>query len=253
MVDLAHRLARVAGRVAQLAAEGPPPRARARLGDIDVVDRGVDTVWSVQAHVPSVSTADEQALRDAVRWCARRGGRRGFGVSVRAAERAALTRLGLVERDALPVYAMPASAAARLCGPAVPGTDIGEPRDLAEIIAAYGGWMDDMELAHGLLRAEDLLHAARRFLVCRVDDRPVGCALVWFASGTAYLSAIGVVAELRGRGYGRALTAAAAAIGARGAMGFRPDLVWMHASDTGAALYDRMSFRRVDVHVTLGT
>jgi ribosomal protein S18 acetylase RimI-like enzyme len=233
-------------------AAGAPPRARARLGDIDVVDRGVGTRWSVQAYVPFVAAAEEETLRDAIVWCASRGGRRGFGFCVRAAERAALTRFGLIERDALPVYAMPAAAAADLDPAAVPEAEVCQPRDLTELVAAYGGWMDDLALAAGLLRADDLSSPGRRFLVCRVEGRPVGCALVSFAAGTAYLSGIGIVADARGRGYGRALTAAAAITAARGVREERPDLVWMHATDKGAALYERMGFHRVDVHVTLG-
>lgn len=253
VIAVGDRLARVAGSVAQLGAEGSPPRARARLGDIDVVDRGVHTRWSVQAYVPAIATSEEETLRDAMAWCVDRGGKRGFGFRVRAAERTALlTRFGLVEREALPVYAMPASVAAGLDPTAIPGTDLGVPRDLAELVAAYGGWMNDTALARGLLRAEDLLHPARRFLVCRIGGRPVGCALVWFAAGTAYLSGIGIVAGFRGRGYGRAVTAAAAVIGAQGGREHQPDLVWMHATDNAAALYERLGFQRVDVHVTLG-
>ncbi len=185
-------------------------------------------------------------------WCARRAGQRSYGICVRAGERAALTRFGLVEQDVLQVYAMAASTASHLHPDSVPGADIGEPADLAELLTGYGDWMGNPALARGLLRANDLSHPARRFLVCGVAGRPVGCALIWFAAGTAYLSGIGIVAGFRGRGYGRAVTAAAAKIGAQGWPGGSPDLVWMHATDHGAALYERIGFRRIDVHVTLG-
>lgn len=148
---------------------------------------------------------------------------------------------------------MAASVAVDLPVVDVPELEIGDAHDLSETIAAYGGWMTDFALARRLVCAADLASPSRRFLVGRVDGRPVGCALVWFAARTAYLSGVGMVPEARRRGYGRALTSAAARVGAHGdASARRPDLVWMHATDDGATVYSGMGFRRVDLHVRLG-
>ena len=109
--------------------------------------------------------------------------------------------------------------------------------------------MADDELAALLVVPGDIAHPDRRFLVARLDGIVVGCAFMWFAAGTAYLSGIGVVEEHRGRGIGRALTAAAARLGAAPDNGRDVDLVWMFATDDGAALYERMGFARIDADV----
>ena len=71
-----------------------------------------------------------------------------------------------------------------------------------------------------------------------MDGQPVGCALVWFAGGTAYLSGLGVVPAARGHGYGAALAVAVARIGASAPV----DTVWMYATDAGERLYRRVGF-----------
>lgn len=247
------RLASVAALVARIGAHGPPPRARATVGGLEVGDRGVPTAWSVQAHVPGGMSLRPETVSLAVAWCRARGGERGFRVNLRAADEKALAGLRLVRRDVLPVYAMPADTALQLPDLGVPELDIGPPHDRDELVAAYGGWMRDLQLARGLVSEADLAEPARRFLVGRIHGHPVGCALVWFAGGTACLSGIGILPEARRRGYGRGLTAAAARLGARGdPSGARPDLIWIHATEEGAALYAALGFRRIDVHLHLG-
>jgi ribosomal protein S18 acetylase RimI-like enzyme len=98
--------------------------------------------------------------------------------------------------------------------------------------------MEDDPLARALVVAGDLQRARRRFVVARVDGRPVGCAFIWFAGGTAYLSGLGVVPSERGRGYGAALAVAAARIGASAPV----DTVWMYATDAGERLYRGLGF-----------
>lgn len=250
--ETAARLATVAGQVARLEGAGPEPRACARIGGIDVADRGVDTPWSVQAHVPSPPPAPER-LAEAVAWCRTRGGPRSFRVSASVTDTAPLERLGLVAHEAMGVFAIPASQASQLGGREIPALKVGPPIDRTEVVTAYGGWMSDVPLADALLRESDVDSPSRRFLVGRVDGRPIGCALVWFAGGTAYLSGIGVVPGARRRGYGRALTEAAAQVGAEGpAGGCAPDLIWMNATTDGAGLYSTMGFQRVDVYALLG-
>ncbi len=253
---LAQLLADAAGLVVRSAGRGLAPRAAARAGRIELVDLGVPQPWSVRAYVPwdAARCVTDGSVSDALVWCATRAQDRGFTVSVSEQRAAALEGVGLAVRDAHPVFAMPAgsAAAAAGAGPVPHGLDIGPPRDLDEIVAAYGGWMDDLPLAEALIRPQDYAEPSRRFLVGRAGGRPVGCALVWLGAGTAYLSGIGVAAADRGRGYGRALTAAAAALGAKGGPGPRPEVVWMHATNEGAGLYRRMGFRQVDTHLLLG-
>jgi ribosomal protein S18 acetylase RimI-like enzyme len=192
-------------------------------------------------------------LGQAVAWCQSRGGDRGFRISVPAVERARIAEFGLVAVETLGVYAMPASRARELETIEVDGLEIDGARDLTELVAAYGGWMTDMRLAEKLVRAADLVDPFRRFLLGRVDGRAVGCALVWFAARTAYLSGIGILPEARRRGYGRALTNAAVRAGVSGAaLDARPDLIWMHATEDGAALYSAMGFEHVDDHIHFG-
>ena len=247
---VAVRLAGVAGQVGRLGATGLPPRATSSFGPIITVDLGVATPWAVQAFVPD-DLARSETLAAALAWCRDKSGERGFRVNAREAQLDRLADLGLTVHERLGVYAMPSVAAHSLVVGA-PVLDIGHPRSRDELVSAYGGWMSDVPLAHGLVTSDDLKQPSRRFLVGRVDGQPVGCALVWFAGGTACLSGIGIVPEARRRGYGRALTAAAAKLGATGAGGTPPDLVWMHATREGAALYAAMGFEHVDVHVLLG-
>jgi ribosomal protein S18 acetylase RimI-like enzyme len=120
-----------------------------------------------------------------------------------------------------------------------------------DVIAGYGGWMDDLPLAELLVAPDDIAQPRRRFVCGVVDGRVVGCALVWWSGRTAYLSGIGVLAEERGHGYGWALTAEAARVAVEDTPYGRPDVMWMYATDEGAALYSRMGFERIDEHVLL--
>ena len=152
--------------------------------------------------------------------------------------------------DELPVLALGGTEARRLTSadqeqPPAPAAslEVGPPQDLDELLAAYGGWMEDPGLAAGLVVAADLGRARRRFLVARAGSpgraEVVGCAMVWFAGGTAYLSGLGVLPGARGRGYGRALAVEAARVGASAPV----DTVWMYATDAGERLYRRVGFR----------
>jgi ribosomal protein S18 acetylase RimI-like enzyme len=84
--------------------------------------------------------------------------------------------------------------------------------------------------------------------VARVAGRPVGTAIVRWAAGTACLGGIGVAEPFRRRGIGRAVTVAAAqhAAGRPGT-----DVVWLHATPDGAALYETLGFTLVDTYVVL--
>jgi hypothetical protein len=226
-------------------------RAAVRFGSVTAVDYGVPHAWGrrVGCWTPDTTAAEVDA---ALGWLAERAAGRGYRL-VAPAARGVWDHAGLVVRDVLPALAMPAVAAAALERPVPAELELGPPRDREELVQGYGGWMADDELARQLVSAEDLARPSRGFLVGRVGGRVVGCALVWWAAGTAYVSGLGVVADLRGRGYGGALTVAAARLGAAGPPGGpAPELVWMHGTPEGAAVYARLGFAPAGEEVQLG-
>ena len=109
-----------------------------------------------------------------------------------------------------------------------------------EFLAAYG-----TELAP-LITDAHIRSARMDHLVARMDGGPVGCARVRLMGDTAYVSAIAVRPELRGRGIGTALTVAAT----RRAAG-RAVLVWLHCTPRSRSLYERLGYRHVDDHALL--
>lgn len=239
-------------------ASGSAHRALFRSGEVVGADLGVPHPWGVQITAGDLLPDDRDAAAG-LAWCRRRGGQRMWRVSV--PER--LVGKGpwreLREQDSVGLFAAPAEAASHLAvePPADVHLDV-EP-SYSDVISGYGGWMSDPPLARQLVTSHDLTRSDRGFVVARIDGRPVGCALVWWAGGTGVLSGIGVVADQRGRGVGRALTGAAARMAACGSRAgrhrwgdVRPDVVWMAATEQGARLYAQMGFRRVDTEVQLG-
>jgi GNAT superfamily N-acetyltransferase len=84
-------------------------------------------------------------------------------------------------------------------------------------------------------------------LVGRIDGQPVACARIRRVLGTAYLSAITVLPQFRGQGYGLAISAAAT----RQARTTHPSLVWLAAVSELHPMYARLGYRPVDTHVLL--
>jgi ribosomal protein S18 acetylase RimI-like enzyme len=255
---LAVRAAQARAAVDLLACSGADHRALEPFGSVVATDLGVDTPWSVQVslagpalmHGPTLPVPDELAA--AREWAADRAAGRGYLVVLPAPVAAVFDRAAgdLRRHDELPVLALGAVEARRMTGTdgqereaSTERLEIGPPRDLDELLAAYGGWMEDLALAAGLVVAADLTRPRRRFLVARAGPpgrtEVVGCAMVWFAGGTAYLSGLGVLPGSRGRGYGRALAVEAARVGASAPV----DAVWMYATDAGERLYRRVGFR----------
>ncbi len=237
----------------QVIGAGAPHRAHARFGSVRVTDMGVPHPWGVQASAGRTlpAPADVGAALD---WCRARAGA-GWCVSVPEGLRGqgAWPWPQLRDGELLPMFAADAAAVRGFTSAVPAGLVLDTAPSFDGVVTGYGGWMDDAPLARLLVVPDDLHRPERRFVVGSVAGRVVGCALVWFAAGTGYLSGIGVLPDLRGRGYGRALTAAAARIAAEGpAGGAGPDLVWMHATDEGAALYARMGFVRIDAELQLG-
>ena len=214
-------------------------------------DLGVPHAWGVQV-TAGAAMPDPADAAAALAWCRRRGATHGWLVSVPESHIDADAWRGLVVVGRTGVFATDASTASAMDGPAPDALELEVGASLDDVVAGYGGWMGDLPLARLLVTAEDLARPDRRFLVARLHGRVVGCALVWWAEGTGYLSGIGVVEGLRGRGIGRALTARAAHVASLGPDGTLPDVVWMLATVDGAALYSRMGFTHVDTEEQLG-
>jgi len=237
------------GAIAALGAAGGEPRAVARFGSLTCADLGVGHSWGVQAACGV--TPEPADLAAAVEWLRRRAAGGGWEVSVPRSQVAHSIWGSLTDVGRKPVYAIGPDTALFMARDLPPGLTLTTTPTRDEVVAGYGGWMDDLPLAQRLVTPTDLAQAQRRFVCGRVDGRVIGCAFVWWSGRTAYLSGIGVLAGDCGLGYGWALTAEAARVAVIDAPSGRPDVVWMYATDEGAALYSRMGFERIDVHVSL--
>jgi ribosomal protein S18 acetylase RimI-like enzyme len=231
-------------------ASGAAHRSFVEFDSVVGIDMGVRHPWGVQlsasADVPDWADATKAEL-----WASDRANA-DWVVDVPLALVGVGPWKGFTEHERMGMYATTCDIAAALPMPVVGEFVITDTPTYDQVIAGYGGWMDDVELAELLVTAEDLAAPDRVFLVGLVDDRPVGCAFVWTIADTRYLSGIGVVEGQRGRGYGLALTTAAAHHAAVLPSGEPASLVWMHATADGAALYSRIGFELVDTEVQLG-
>jgi GNAT superfamily N-acetyltransferase len=136
---------------------------------------------------------------------------------------------------------LPALALRRRPPPRDPvGVEIGPALDRDEFLAVYGA-----ELAP-LVTDAHLTSARMHHLVARIGGRPVGCVRVRRMGDTAYVSAITVAGEHRGRGIGAALTVAATERAAGDC-----DLVWLHCTLESRSLYERLGYEHVDDHALL--
>lgn len=227
-----------------------PRRAVERFGSVVVTDLGVDQPWGMQMcsglQVPT--TQDYDAARD---WCESRG-----SLTWRARVPVGLAQsgpwLGLQRFDTIGVFATRVGSVPEFDSATPPELRLSFDPSYDDVVTAYGGWMAAPDLARDLVHPNDITLPWRRFVVGYVDEQPIGCAFVWFVCGTAYLSGIGVVEQLRGRGYGRALTIAATMTALEPPSGESVDCLWMGATDAGAALYAQLGYTRIDTEVQLG-
>ncbi len=231
---------------------GAPHRAIARFGPILAIDMGAPQPWAIQAS-PGWNDVEPEHAHAAFHWCAERGRDHGWRVCLPEARIGEPLWDAFVLKDRIPMFAAEPADLAELDQSPVMDLVLDDDPSYESIVAAYGGWMSDDALARILVVPGDLARPGRRFIVGSIRGRPIGCAFVWWAGGTGYLSGIGVLPELQRQGFGHVLTSAAARLAAMGPSdGDRPDLVWMHATAEGAALYSRMGFRLVDTEVQVG-
>lgn len=113
-------------------------------------------------------------------------------------------------------------------------------RDVDEFLEVFG--RDLWPVVQRQLELPD-----REFLVVRHEGRAIACARLRDLAGTTYVGGITVVPELRGRRWGRAVSALAT----RRALERSP-LAWLHCEDDVSPLYSRLGYRRVTTHVHLG-
>lgn len=205
---------------------------------------GVPARWGMQAHV--VDEPDGGALDAALDWLRARRADFVLRTPHRWAGSAAFSLRGLHPVDALPALALvldPWSAP-----PPPAGLEISAPRSRAEFVEAYAGsFAMPVELAEALVAPADLDSPSSAHLVGRVDGVTVGTAMLRVANGCGCVSGVGVLPAYRGRGVGSALTAAATtAARERGC-----DVAFLHATDVGRGLYERLGYAQIDVHVDL--
>jgi ribosomal protein S18 acetylase RimI-like enzyme len=80
-----------------------------------------------------------------------------------------------------------------------------------------------------------------------VEDAPVSTAVSLLGDGGVGIFNVATPPDLRGRGYGAAVTARAAEDG----FAAHAKLAWLQASPLGEPVYRRMGFRQVDTHLLL--
>ncbi len=158
----------------------------------------------------------------------------------------AATALGLTSEESEPGMVL---ARDELDPPAVPKLEIvrvASPDGLAQALAvAAAGFGLPADLLAPLYGLEAGAVDGMDIYVGRVDGRDVSTA-VGFTSGDAVgIFNVATPPEHRGRGYGAALTAAAAAEGfAAGA-----EFAWLQSSALGLPVYRRLGFREVETYV----
>lgn len=243
--DLADRCARADPEVFALGG-AEPDRSTAVVGGIRCVALGVPHPWATSAHAV-LGVPEPQQLRDVLAWMHARAREAVVVVRTRDVAAPVWSAERLTELDRLPVLARPGGRLDRHASSGPPGVLVRRARDRAEFVAAYGGWMGDAALGEGLVGPFDLSAPARIHLVAETDGRVVGCVLVRLAAATGYISALGVLPADRGIGYGTSLTVAAH----RAAVSAGCETVWMHATEEGKHVYQRLGFREVDEHVHL--
>ena len=211
-----------------------PGRFVEEVAGLTVVGLGVAEPWGVQVSAldPDPEPAD---VATAVAWCRDRG--RNPQVVVRARCRDKFPDFTVVEE----LGALVATAAAEQDVLAIELAS-----DVAEFRAIYAGAFDMRPgVAEGLVVEADL--DAVPHLLGRVDGRGVACAQVRLGGGRGFISGVGVLPELQGRGYGSAMLAAGRdEAGRRGC-----DLVWLNAGPANVPFYVGIGFELVDIHVLL--
>ena len=193
---------------------------------------------------------DEAALAGAIAWFDDRGQPFTARIREHQVQRYARVLRGL---GLAPEIVMPGMVAAPVPSPRVrldvDGLDVVPVKDQRTYLdftarvapGAPGDWLTT-ELYRELMPPGIGRDADATYLVGYVDGRSVANAAARLDDGVLVVFAVGTADELRGRGIGTALTAAALDWGrANGA-----DLAFLTSSDMARGMYERMGFRQVD-------
>jgi ribosomal protein S18 acetylase RimI-like enzyme len=238
----------VAARVAGGLAQAWESNARAVGGTVERVDGFLLALTEIADPQLNVALVEREpndpaaALREAQRIFKDRGFRIGLdlprgrhpGVERAAAE------LGMIVLTSRPAMAADVSALA----PATPpdGVEISRlspDEDLSglwEVQATAFGMRPDVVRAYlsaGLLRAPGFA-----CFVADVNGRTVSSSGASEGEGSVGVFGVGTLPDMRGRGIGTAVTAAAVDSARE-----RADLAWLQASEDGRRVYERMGFR----------
>lgn len=200
----------------------------------------VEQPWAVRAAAMRPPTGE--ALGAAIGWLAQRSG--SWTVITRGphANAPVFVAAGLKVASVLQALEWQADLPARqsVAGLEVgPATSVAEPRSV--YLRVFGADLAPL-VTEAHLRAPSYHH-----LVARLDGQPVGCAQVRWAAGTAYISGVGVLPAVRGRGIGTAVSAAATVLARAHCSG----PVWLLAEPDIMAIYRRLGYEVVDEHVHL--
>jgi probable phosphoglycerate mutase len=206
----------------------------AEIGGVPCVRLDIDEPWATQAVLTGLpEPPSPEQLDEVLNWL-RSASPGSWQVTVRAEHLDDPVLAGLTPALELGVWMVERPSPYRLPD----GVEVGEARDAEEFLGVYGH-----ELAP--LIDGQLGRPGMSFLVLREHGQAVGCARVTEVGGTAYVSAIGVLAQHRGRGLGRLVSAAATNQAVR-----RAGLAWLHCDDH-LALYEGLGYRRLTTHVHL--
>ena len=238
------------GRILALNAEGAAHRRLARFGAIVCADFGVPHPWGVQAVASGVPSRTDVASARA--WLQERGARHGWRFCLAQEEHAGSPWRDLPVRERMELFAVTGLDRRRATSPVPAGLQLVTDPTYEQVVAGYGGWMNDESLARLLVVPDDLERSDRGYVVGRSEGRVVGCGFVWWCGRVACLSGIGVVADQRGRGVGRALTQAALDLAVTGPAAGAVDVVWLHATADGARLYRHLGMQWLGTQVQVG-
>lgn len=215
--------------------ERAPGRFVQEVAGLLVVSLGVDEPWGLQV-AALVPDPDPAAVDEAVAWC-----RDGRGREPQVVVRARCSHLfpTFAVADKLGALVAPAKGAQSLL-------EIELAQDVVEFRSVYASSFGMPQQLVDALVVEADLNAVPHMLG-RVGGQAVACAQLRIGDSAGYVSGVGVVPELQGRGYGSAMLAACREeAGRRGC-----ELVWLNAAPHNVPFYEGIGFELVDTHVAL--
>jgi N-acetylglutamate synthase len=157
-------------------------------------------------------------------------------------------RLGLAKEEHLPALLARERdlSAGELDGLVIARVDRREDREVAKATAAAGFGAPEA-IFEPIYAAEVFALDGFAGYVGRVGGEPVSTSVGYTVADTVGIFNVATPEEHRGRGYGAALTAAAA----RGGFANGAELAWLQSSAMGLSVYRRLGFRDVATYLLL--